>query len=128
MSFTSSISSLLFSYPCSFSLSPYSPPFSFLDNDGTLSPIVDDQDRAFMSDAMRKTVRKGATSFPTATVSGRCRDNIYSFIRLAELYHAASHGMDIKGRVKGSKCKKASELYNLHTRKVVVMLFSSNHQ
>ncbi|XP_018805919.1 probable trehalose-phosphate phosphatase E [Juglans regia] len=81
-----------------------------------------------MSDAMRKTVRKVATNFPTAIVSGRCRDNTYSFIRLVELYYAGSHGMDIKGPAKGSKYKTASQLYNLHTRKVVVMLFNSNRQ
>ncbi|CAI9753152.1 unnamed protein product [Fraxinus pennsylvanica] len=78
----------------------------FLDYDGTLSPIVDDPDRAFMSDAMRATVRKLARYFPTAIVSGRCRDKVYSFVRLAELYYAGSHGMDIKGPSKGSKHKK----------------------
>ncbi|GMP85660.1 hypothetical protein CsSME_00038731 [Camellia sinensis var. sinensis] len=46
----------------------------FLDYDGTLSPIVEDPDRAYMSDAMRTTVRKRARYFPTAIVSGRCRD------------------------------------------------------
>ncbi|KAL2521613.1 putative trehalose-phosphate phosphatase J [Forsythia ovata] len=61
----------------------------FLDYDGTLSPIVDDPDRAFMSDAMRATV--------------------YSFVRLAELYYAGSHGMDIKGPSKGSKYKKGAQ-------------------
>ncbi|XAR62288.1 Trehalose-phosphatase [Bertholletia excelsa] len=75
----------------------------FLDYDGTLSPIVDDPDKAFMSDAMRATVRKLARYFPTAIVSGRCRDKVYSFVRLAELYYAGSHGMDIKGPSKGSK-------------------------
>ncbi|KAL3527759.1 hypothetical protein ACH5RR_012415 [Cinchona calisaya] len=81
----------------------------FLDYDGTLSPIVEDPDRAFMSDAMRATVRKLARYFPTAIVSGRCRDKVYSFVRLAELYYAGSHGMDIKGPSKGSKYKKGSE-------------------
>ncbi|KAM7529260.1 hypothetical protein LguiB_032670 [Lonicera macranthoides] len=81
----------------------------FLDYDGTLSPIVDDPDRAFMSDAMRATVRKLARYFPTAIVSGRCRDKVYSFVRLAELYYAGSHGMDIKGPSKGSKYKKSRE-------------------
>ncbi|KAG6657539.1 probable trehalose-phosphate phosphatase H [Carya illinoinensis] len=78
----------------------------FLDYDGTLSPIVDDPDRAFMSDAMRKTVRKLATCFPTAIVSGRCRDKVYSFVRLTELYYAGSHGMDIIGPAKGFKYKE----------------------
>ncbi|KAL7605578.1 hypothetical protein Lser_V15G19417 [Lactuca serriola] len=78
----------------------------FLDYDGTLSPIVDDPDQAYMSDAMRTTVRKLAGCFPTAIVSGRCRDKVYDFVKLAELYYAGSHGMDIKGPSKGSKHKK----------------------
>lgn len=81
----------------------------FLDYDGTLSPIVDDPDRAFMSDTMRRAVRKVATHFPTAIVTGRCRDKVYDFVRLAELYYAGSHGMDIKGPAKGSKYIKGSQ-------------------
>ncbi|XP_039064983.1 probable trehalose-phosphate phosphatase J [Hibiscus syriacus] len=75
----------------------------FLDYDGTLSPIVADPDRAFMSKKMRKTVRKVAKCFPTAIVSGRCRDKVYNFAKLVELYYAGSHGMDIKGPEKLSK-------------------------
>ncbi|KAL5163980.1 putative trehalose-phosphate phosphatase J [Glycine soja] len=78
----------------------------FLDYDGTLSPIVDDPDRAFMSDSMRKTVRKLARCFPTAIVTGRCKDKVYNFVRLAELYYAGSHGMDIKGPTRSSKYNK----------------------
>ncbi|PKA50754.1 putative trehalose-phosphate phosphatase 6 [Apostasia shenzhenica] len=80
----------------------------FLDYDGTLSPIVDDPDRAFMSDAMRDAVRESARYFPTAIVSGRCRDKVYNFVRLAELYYAGSHGMDIKIPAKGPSFKKAN--------------------
>ncbi|WOK94018.1 hypothetical protein Cni_G02720 [Canna indica] len=43
----------------------------FLDYDGTLSPVIDDPDSAFMSDAMRVAVRNVARLFPTAIVSGR---------------------------------------------------------
>ncbi|MFS7908140.1 putative trehalose-phosphatase [Helianthus anomalus] len=43
----------------------------FLDYDGTLSPIVDNPDHAFMSNPVRK------------------------FVGLKELYYAGSHGMDI---------------------------------
>ncbi|XP_057529146.1 probable trehalose-phosphate phosphatase J isoform X1 [Amaranthus tricolor] len=82
----------------------------FLDYDGTLSPIVEDPDRAFMSDSMRRTVRKLARYFPTAIVSGRCRDKVYDFVKLAELYYAGSHGMDIKGPAKGSKHLKGSQV------------------
>ncbi|XP_065008870.1 probable trehalose-phosphate phosphatase 6 isoform X2 [Musa acuminata AAA Group] len=72
----------------------------FMDYDGTLSPIVDDPDSAFMSDAMREAVRDVARYFPTAIVSGRCLDKVINFVRLADLYYAGSHGMDIKGPTK----------------------------
>ncbi|CAK9186442.1 unnamed protein product [Ilex paraguariensis] len=81
----------------------------FLDYDGTLSPIVEDPDRAFMSKEMRETVRDVAKYFPTAVVSGRCRDKVYSFIGLSELYYAGSHGMDIKGPTTGHKYKKGNQ-------------------
>lgn len=67
----------------------------FLDYDGTLSPIVDNPDCAFMSDSMRAAVRKVAEYFPTAIISGRSRDKVYEFVGLRELYYAGSHGMDI---------------------------------
>ncbi|CAK9174934.1 unnamed protein product [Ilex paraguariensis] len=82
----------------------------FLDYDGTLSPIIEDPDLAFMDRKMRKTVRKLAGYFPTAIVSGRCRDKVYNFVRLAELYYAGSHGMDTKGPSKGSKYEKDSQV------------------
>ncbi|KAM5572826.1 putative trehalose-phosphate phosphatase F [Rosa sericea] len=71
----------------------------FLDYDGTLSPIVDDPDRALMSDAMRDAVRNVAKYFPTAIISGRNRDKVYKLVGLTELYYAGSHGMDIMGPV-----------------------------
>ncbi|MED6167634.1 hypothetical protein PIB30_004858 [Stylosanthes scabra] len=69
----------------------------FLDYDGTLSPIVDDPDCAFMSDPMRETVESVGRCFPTAIISGRSRDNVYDLVKLTELYYAGSHGMDIIG-------------------------------
>ncbi|MED6183299.1 hypothetical protein PIB30_036660 [Stylosanthes scabra] len=81
----------------------------FLDYDGTLSPIVEDPDRAFMSNSMRKTVRKLARCFPTAIVTGRCKEKVYNFVRLAELYYAGSHGLDIKGPTTTSKYTKDSK-------------------
>ncbi|KAM0871255.1 hypothetical protein ACQ4PT_039499 [Festuca glaucescens] len=69
----------------------------FLDYDGTLSPIVEDPDSAVMTDEMREAVRGVADHFPTAIVSGRGRDKVFNFVRLAELYYAGSHGMDIQG-------------------------------
>ncbi|GAB2274122.1 hypothetical protein Dimus_008893 [Dionaea muscipula] len=72
----------------------------FLDYDGTLSPIVDDPDRALLSDEMRSAVRDVAKYFPTAIISGRSRDEVYKLVGLAELYYAGSHGMDIVGPVR----------------------------
>ncbi|KAL9409851.1 hypothetical protein AB3S75_048138 [Citrus x aurantiifolia] len=68
----------------------------FLDYDGTLSPIVDDPDRAFMSDEMRAAVREVAKYFPTAIVSGRSREKVKEFVELSNVYYAGSHGMDIQ--------------------------------
>ncbi|GMI64007.1 trehalose-6-phosphate phosphatase G [Hibiscus trionum] len=71
----------------------------FLDYDGTLSPIVDDPDQAFMSDDMRSAVSNVAKCFPTAIISGRSRDKVYDLVGLTELFYAGSHGMDIIGPV-----------------------------
>ncbi|XP_021738113.1 probable trehalose-phosphate phosphatase F isoform X1 [Chenopodium quinoa] len=71
----------------------------FLDYDGTLSPIVDDPDRALMSDDMRSAVRNVAKYFPTAIISGRNRDKVCELVGLAELHYAGSHGMDIMSPV-----------------------------
>ncbi|XP_020236993.1 probable trehalose-phosphate phosphatase 3 [Cajanus cajan] len=77
----------------------------FLDYDGTLSPIVDDPDKAYMSDAMRAAVREVAYCFPTAIVSGRCKDKVYEFVKLRNVYYAGSHGMDISTPLGSSKCE-----------------------
>lgn len=69
----------------------------FLDYDGTLTPIVRDPDRAFLSDATRAAVRAAAAAFPAAIVSGRGREKVEQFVKLPELYYAGSHGMDIVG-------------------------------
>ncbi|KAJ6811864.1 putative trehalose-phosphate phosphatase 6 [Iris pallida] len=80
----------------------------FLDYDGTLSPIVDEPDKAYMSEAMRAAVKGVASYFPTAIVSGRCRDKVYNFVQLAELYYAGSHGMDIKGPTNARRHNRAN--------------------
>ncbi|KAF5771437.1 putative trehalose-phosphatase [Helianthus annuus] len=69
----------------------------FLDYDGTLSPIVCDPDRAFMSDQMRAAVQDVSKHFPTAIISGRSREKVYSFVKLNEVYYSGSHGMDTMG-------------------------------
>ncbi|XP_021743535.1 probable trehalose-phosphate phosphatase D [Chenopodium quinoa] len=100
----------------------------FLDYDGTLSPIVQDPDRAFMSDEMRAAVKAVARYFPTAIVSGRGKDKVHDFVKLKELYYAGSHGMDIEGPAHGTNdksvvCQPASEflpMINQVYKKLVV--------
>nr|GMC66965.1 probable trehalose-phosphate phosphatase 3 isoform X3 [Ipomoea batatas]GMD81104.1 probable trehalose-phosphate phosphatase 3 isoform X3 [Ipomoea batatas] len=58
----------------------------FLDYDGTLSPIVSDPDKAFMSAPMRLAVHEVARHFPTAIISGRSRDKVFGFVELDEVY------------------------------------------
>ncbi|RZC25604.1 putative trehalose-phosphate phosphatase H [Glycine soja] len=60
--------------------------------------------------------------FPTAIVTGRCKDKVYNFVRLAELYYVGSHGMDIKGPTTTSKYKKMSELDVVHDSKAEPIL------
>ncbi|KAF3957287.1 hypothetical protein CMV_017685 [Castanea mollissima] len=88
----------------------------FLDYDGTLSPIVNNPDQAFMSTEMRSAVREIGEHFPTAIISGRSRNKcrkkiklkmkrekkrssmqmkVFQFVRLNNIYYAGSHGMDI---------------------------------
>ncbi|CAN4087619.1 unnamed protein product [Withania somnifera] len=69
----------------------------FLDYDGTLSPIVNDPERAFMSDLMRSAVGDVAKLYPTAIISGRSRQKVYGFVKLDDVFYAGSHGMDIMG-------------------------------
>ncbi|XP_020961963.1 probable trehalose-phosphate phosphatase C isoform X2 [Arachis ipaensis] len=89
----------------------------FLDYDGTLSPIVNDPDRAFMSDEMRAAVREVATYFPTAIISGRSREKVKDFVKLNNLYYAGSHGMDIMAPLMaiGSSNARHSDM-NLNTK------------
>ncbi|ESQ27310.1 hypothetical protein EUTSA_v10018720mg [Eutrema salsugineum] len=69
----------------------------FLDYDGTLSPIVEDPDKAYITHEMREVVKDVALNFPTAIVTGRSITKVRSFVKLNEIYYAGSHGMDIEG-------------------------------
>lgn len=80
----------------------------FLDYDGTLTPIVRDPDRAFMSREMRDSVRACAQVFPTAIISGRGREKVQAFVHLEELYYAGSHGLDIVGPKNGKGARNGA--------------------
>ncbi|KAL8226356.1 hypothetical protein R6Q57_016188 [Mikania cordata] len=107
----------------------------FLDYDGTLSPIVQNPDQAYMDPEMREAVKNVAKYFPTAIVSGRSRAKVYNFVKLPELYYAGSHGMDIKGpssckHQQGSKnvvCQPAKEFLPMMSEVYKILMEKTNN-
>lgn len=97
--------------------------FVFLDYDGTLSPIVENPERAFMPDEMRAVVKEIATLFPAAIITGRSREKVYEFVQLSELYYAGSHGMDIMGPAEGCGGYKAQGTRTIDEEGNEVVLF-----
>jgi alpha,alpha-trehalase len=72
-------------------------PVVFLDYDGTLTPIVEDYNKATLSDDMRATVAELARHYAVGIISGRDRKNLRNLVRLDSLFYAGSHGFDIAG-------------------------------
>lgn len=80
----------------------------FLDYDGTLTPIIDQPERAYMTEGMRKTVSTLAGLCPVAIVSGRDRAEVENFVQLDSIFYAGSHGFDIAGPG-GSRMRQQGE-------------------
>jgi alpha,alpha-trehalase len=72
-------------------------PAVFLDYDGTLTPIVERPELAFISEEMRQTVRDLARYCTVAIVSGRDRQDVQKLAGIEGIYYAGSHGFDIAG-------------------------------
>ena len=75
-----------------------------LDYDGTLAPIVNEPELAFISDETRAVLRTLAGKRPIGIISGRSNERLRTFLQLDQLYLAGSHGIDI--------CGPASEVIN----------------
>jgi trehalose-phosphatase len=73
----------------------------FLDYDGTLTPIVDDAQKALMSDSMRDAVGRLADRVTVAVISGRDLKDVRAKVGIEEIVYAGSHGFDIAGPRKG---------------------------
>lgn len=85
--------------------------FLFLDYDGTLSPIVDEYDKAFLSENMRMTINDISKICQTAIISGRGMEDVKSRVEIDHLYYAGSHGFEISGPEKFYyEVEKAREL------------------
>ena len=72
-------------------------PALFLDYDGTLTPIVDDPDKALLPDAVRQTLAGLAALCPVAIVSGRDLGKLRTLVALDGLVYAGSHGFEMAG-------------------------------
>lgn len=70
-------------------------PAVFLDDDGTLTPIVDRPEDAIISDNMREAVRGLAERCSVCVVSGRDRKVVHELMGLDNLIVAGSHGFDL---------------------------------
>lgn len=68
----------------------------FLDYDGTLTPIVEDYRKAYLSDEMRETVRELATRCRVGVISGRDLHDLRELVGLERVLYAGSHGFDIE--------------------------------
>lgn len=69
----------------------------FLDYDGTLTPIIQRPELAFLSQEARDAVRRVAARVPTAIVSGRALADVAALAGMDELIYAGNHGLEIRG-------------------------------
>jgi trehalose 6-phosphate phosphatase len=71
--------------------------FLFLDYDGTLTPIVEEFDKAYLSDPMREIIRAASRACRTAIISGRGMEDVKDRVKIDHVYYAGSHGFEISG-------------------------------
>jgi trehalose 6-phosphate phosphatase len=69
----------------------------FLDYDGTLAPIVDTPDKAFMQKEMRAAVIELSRHCTVGIISGRDRKDVQRMANIDSIIYAGSHGFDISG-------------------------------
>ncbi len=68
---------------------------TFLDYDGTLTPIVDTPDLAVIAEDTKQLVNKLSANKSVAIVSGRATDDVSQKVGLDHLFYAGSHGFEI---------------------------------
>ncbi len=69
--------------------------FLFLDYDGTLAPIADSPDKAFISDDMRSLLARLKEHIPIAIISGRSLQDIKERVGIEDIIYAGNHGAEI---------------------------------
>ena len=85
----------------------------FLDYDGTLSPIADRPELAFLPEETRKTLERLSKKFIVSIVSGRDLFDVKSFVGIDGLYYAGSHGYDITGPYQDFQISEAERFINV---------------
>lgn len=68
----------------------------FLDYDGTLTPIVEDFNKAFLAEDMRQTIGRLADRCTVGIISGRDLATLKNLVALNRVLYAGSHGFDIE--------------------------------
>lgn len=71
-------------------------PVVLLDYDGTLTPIVEHHDQAFLAPETRETLARLGRQYPVAIVSGRDLARLTELVSLRDLHYAGSHGFEIR--------------------------------
>ena len=69
--------------------------FLFLDYDGTLAPIVDLPDEAYISNDMRELLLSLSRFVPIAVISGRMLADVMERVGIRDLVYAGNHGAEI---------------------------------
>jgi trehalose 6-phosphate phosphatase len=72
-------------------------PAVFLDYDGTLTPIVEDHRKAFLSEEMRSALTALSRQCLVAIVSGRDLAMLRQLVGVEGVFYAGSHGFEIAG-------------------------------
>ncbi len=67
----------------------------FLDYDGTLTPIVERPELAFLAPSMRDTLRRLAARAYVAVVSGRLAEDVAALVDIGGITVAGSHGFEV---------------------------------
>jgi len=87
-------------------------PAVFLDYDGTLTPIVEEPDRALLPEPTREVLGRLAARTQVAIVSGRDLEDVRGKVGLDGVAYAGSHGLDLlhadgKRERRGEGCRAA---------------------
>jgi trehalose 6-phosphate phosphatase len=70
-----------------------------LDYDGTLTPIVETPDSAYLSESTRQVLQELANQrrFTVGVISGRALDDLRQRVGIKDIVYAGNHGLEIEG-------------------------------